>query len=407
MRIVYLNQSAALGGGEFSLLDLLTAIGEANPEVERHLVTGDEGPLNERARKLNVRVHLVPMPASLARLGDSAIDGLIPLLAFSVRGLSAVPGVLLYARRFRDLLRQISPDIIHSNSIKTHLLSAIASPPNVPVVWHVRDFLSSRTLMSRVLRLASGRAAGAIAVSRAVEKDVASTLHTTRIETLYDAIDTERFCPAASRVASLDERAGLTNAGPQVVRIGLVATYAKWKGQLLFLDAAKLLTAKRPDLPLRYFIAGGPIYRTAGSQFSVAELESAIAARDLAGRVGLAPFDPEPAEVYRALDIVVHASTKPEPFGRTIVEAMACGRPVIVSGEGGAIELFEEGVEAVSFRPRDADDLARTIERVATDTELRLRLTDRARAGVIARFSRSALARQVIGLYKELRADPR
>jgi len=57
-------------------------------------------------------------------------------------------------------------------------------------------------------------------------------------------------------------------------------------------------------------------------------------------RVGFVPFQDNPADVYRALDIVVHASTKPEPFGRTIVEAMACGKPVIAAQTGGAAELF-------------------------------------------------------------------
>ena len=64
--------------------------------------------------------------------------------------------------------------------------------------------------------------------------------------------------------------------------------------------AAARLTAQRPDLPLRYFIVGGPIYHTAGSQFSALELTARIASLGLADRAGLIPFQAEPASIYRA-----------------------------------------------------------------------------------------------------------
>jgi len=75
-------------------------------------------------------------------------------------------------------------------------------------------------------------------------------------------------------------------------------------------------------------------------------------------RVGFVPFQDNPADVYRALDIVVHASTKPEPFGRTIVEAMACGKPVIAAQTGGAAELFTHDHDAVGVPPGDPAALA-------------------------------------------------
>ena len=62
--------------------------------------------------------------------------------------------------------------------------------------------------------------------------------------------------------------------------------------------------------------------------------------------------------MFRALDVVVHASTKPEPFGRVIVEAMSCGRAVVVAKDGGAAELFEDGVSALASPPGDASALA-------------------------------------------------
>jgi len=63
--------------------------------------------------------------------------------------------------------------------------------------------------------------------------------------------------------------------------------------------------------PAVIYIVGGPIYLTLGSQFSVAELRGRAAALKIAERVGFIGFQSRPADVYRALDIVVHASTRP------------------------------------------------------------------------------------------------
>ena len=117
----------------------------------------------------------------------------------------------------------------------------------------------------------------------------------------------------------------------------------------------------------------------------------------LDGRVGFIPFQADPADVFRSLDVVVHASTHPEPFGRTIVEGMACGRPVIVSQAGGASELFTDGVDALGFLPGDAGSLASAIRRLATDPASRARLGSAARLTASERFDRRRMGREVAG----------
>jgi len=102
--------------------------------------------------------------------------------------------------------------------------------------------------------------------------------------------------------------------------------------------------------------------------------------------------------VYRSLDVVVHASTQPEPFGRTIVEAMACERAVVVSRAGGAAELFREGETALGYTPASAKALAEAMARVI-DPGLRSRLGQSARAHVVANFSRSRLASELALVY--------
>jgi glycosyltransferase involved in cell wall biosynthesis len=185
------------------------------------------------------------------------------------------------------------------------------------------------------------------------------------------------------------------------VRVGLVATFARWKGHEVFLKAA----AQVPDdRPCRFYIVGGPIYRSAGSQYTVEELKARAEALKLSGRVGFTGHMANPVAALRALDVVVHASTRPEPFGRVIVEGMACGRAVIAMTDGGAAELFQDGVNALGCRPNKPQELAQAMDRLISDPSLRERLSQAGRETALTRFNRSRLAGEWLPL---LEAAPR
>ncbi len=121
----------------------------------------------------------------------------------------------------------------------------------------------------------------------------------------------------------------------------------------------------------------------------------------VAGKVGFTGFLDDTAEAIRSLDIVVHASTQPEPFGMVIVEAMACAKPVIVSQAGGASELFEEERTALGYPPGDATALARQIERLAGNARLRAGLGEAARTAAEQSFRPDRMASEAIRLYAE------
>src|ERR1019366_6294913 len=118
------------------------------------------------------------------------------------------------------------------------------------------------------------------------------------------------------------------------------------------------------------------------------------------------PSRATPRGVSRALDIVAQASTRPEPFGRTIVEAMACGRPVLVARGGGAVELFDDGVEAQGFEPGDVLDLASELAKLVGSSTRRAALADRARARVTRQFGRPSLRAALYSNWEPLEHQP-
>jgi glycosyltransferase involved in cell wall biosynthesis len=218
-----------------------------------------------------------------------------------------------------------------------------------------------------------------------------------RVQAVWNAVDLGRFAPDGPRL-DLDALAGLPPAA-DVLRVGLVATFAAWKGHEVFLEALARLS---PDLRVRGYVVGGPIYETAGSQVTLEALRARAGALGLAGRVGFTGFVDDTAAAMRALDVVVHASTEPEPFGLVIAEAMACGRPVVVSAAGGAGELAEAAGSVPTFAPGDAAGLARRITGLAADPRLCTRLGDEGRRTAERCFAPSRMAGELTAVYEGL-----
>jgi|SRR5579884_808343 len=400
MRILYLNPIGSVGGAERALLSAMAGVMQTDPSIEVHLLAMTDGPLLRLANEIGVRSTLLPMPKRLTEVGDSGSreGGWLPRLRGLCRRLALSPEGWHYSRQLRAVIQSIAPDLIHTNGIKSHLLARLAGIS--PVVWYVQDFIGARPLVRRLLPWVQKGVVGAITISDAVDRDARTVLPRLPTRIVLHATDVDRFAPAPADPELLDRLAGLPPAPEGTIRVGLVATYARWKGQDVFLQAAAQLLQQQPGLPVRFYLIGGPIYHTQGSQFSVAELRCLAQELGLQAHLGFIGFQQNPADVYRGLDLAVHASTRPEPFGLTIIEAMACARAVIVSEAGGAAELFTHDHDALGVLPGDISGLARAINSLVVDKRRRQRLAEQARRTAIRRFDQSRLGPQILEAYR-------
>ena len=154
---------------------------------------------------------------------------------------AALPA-LAYASRLRRHLAALDPDIVHTNGLKMHLLGARCRPPRAKVVWHLHDYPDARPLAAALLRRARSRCAAVVANSESVADRARRLLGPrppcTRSTTPSISIGFSRRAVARSRRACRDCRRSRA-AG---IRIGLVGTFARWKGHDVFLQAL----AQRP-----------------------------------------------------------------------------------------------------------------------------------------------------------------
>ena len=389
--LVCLTTSAALGGAETSLVTLLGALRRLEPTWDLAVVAPANGPLLDRCGGIGVTAMVLPMPPALRTLGESGVAAAERDASTRARwiaqGLRAAATFPQYVTELRRTLRKCGATIVHSNGLKAHISAALARPAGVRLLWHLHDYVRARPLTAAILRRLAHRADAIVANSESVRTDAAAAFNASvAVRRVYNAVDLDVFRPdgPALDLASL---AGLSRDNG-CVRIGLVATFARWKGQAVFIDAI----AKLRGRDVRAYIIGGPVYETAGSQWSMNELQARVAALGMADRIGFTgPVADVPAAL-RSLDIMVHASTEPEPFGMVIAEGMASARAVVAADTGGAAELYDDRVNAIRHTSGDANDLAVKLAELVSDEALRTQLGAAARAAACRRFAADRMA---------------
>jgi glycosyltransferase involved in cell wall biosynthesis len=180
-------------------------------------------------------------------------------------------------------------------------------------------------------------------------------------------------------------------------RAGMIGRIAPWKGQHVFVRA---FARAFPDGPERAAIVGAPLFG-ADEDAYLDDLRALAERLGLNGRLELTGFRENVADELARLDVLVHASTEPEPFGQVVVEGMAAGLPVVAAAAGGPAEVIEDGVDGLLYPPGDARALAKTLRRLADDVPLRRRLGEAGRRKAAA-YRPDAVAPRMLDLYREV-----
>ncbi|HEX3540119.1 MAG TPA: glycosyltransferase family 4 protein [Acidimicrobiales bacterium] len=308
-RILSIQPVAERGGSDRALVRLVRSL--AQDGWDCHIAAPSWPPTYADLHAAGATIHLVPMPRITS--GGS--------LGYWAAYLAAWPLAVL---RLVRLGRRLNVTVVHSNSLHSWYGWAAAAVLRRPHVWHAREIVVQSAAALRLEQfLARHFATTVIAVSQAV----AAQLPGAPVVVEYDEPDPSEFFPGKG--GRFRRPAGIPDHVPLVGTVGRVDT---WKGIDTLLDAVGHLQAGRPDVQV--VIAGGTV---AGKEEFARGLEKRAAA--LSGVHWLGERA-DASEVIADLDVLVLASTEPEPFGLAVVEALASGVPVVATAAGGPLEIL-------------------------------------------------------------------
>ncbi|PWS36447.1 glycosyl transferase [Falsiroseomonas bella] len=305
-------------------------------------------------------------------------------------------GIWRNAAALANLVRGEGVAVLHARSRApawSALLAARRTGAHFVTTYHgaYNEGLPGKRLYNSVM----ARGERVIAISRFIA-DLVAARHGTpaaRIRLIPRGVDPRRFDPAlvpSSRVLAQREAWG---AAPGQAVVLLPARLTRWKGQMVLVEAL-------PRLPgVLAVLAGG------GNDGFAEELRARAASFGVADRVVLAGHVEALDLALCAADVVVHASTDAEAFGRTVIEAQAMARPVIASDLGGPRETVEPGVTGWRVPPGDPAVLAEALGQVLAMPEAeRAAIGARARQAVLRDYTTAAMQRATLEVYRELLA---
>lgn len=371
-RTLFVDHAGVMGGAEFSLLDVVTAIGPSATV----LLLGD-GPFRTDLERRGVSVSV----DALRAFGTVRKRSVLPSPAALVDAFGA-------ARRLAK--RATACDVMHANSQKAFVVAAIAGwMARRPVIWHLRDILGaphfSGANVRAVVWLANRFAAAVIANSRATaDAFVAAGGRASLVRVVHNGIDPAPFDAVSSDAArACRDAIGPARPAPLVVHVG---RFHHWKGQQVLLRALAI------EARAHAWIVGAPLF---GEDAFAAELHTLASTLGVGARVKFLGFRADVPTLLGAADIVVHSSVYPEPFGRVVVEGMLAGRPVIAADSGGVREIVTNGVTGVLVPPDDPARLAAAIGRLIDHPDDASAMAARGAAHAREHFSRAAMVEGV------------
>ena len=390
-KVAILNATAQIGGAEISLIELLR---RSKENFEFHLILPEDGPLRKKAEEVGVTVHQIPWHEKIMRLGE--MNKKINLLKI----LQTTALIYPLARKVSCLLHDIKAQILITNGIKSHIIGAISHKGNpIPLIWYLRDGLEGRRISTKALGFYSSRASAAIVISHFLSKEARQLLsRSVPIHVLYNIVDFEKFQPGFSHPPDLVK-------GDGEIWFGMIGALTPLKGQDLFLQAAKKVVQFIPDA--RFIIVGNNFYKTEASFRYEEDLRVLAQSPPLKDRVIFMGFRNDIPEIFSTLDVLVQPNRGPEGLGRSVIEGMACGVPVIAVNRWGPAELIQHSQTGMLWSWMDIEDLAKKMILLGEQEDLRNRLGANAKEWVYKKFVPEQIVQQFQNILEDVISNVR
>lgn len=371
MKILFLDQSGKPGGAELCLIDI------AKPYRHNCLVgLFADGSFRELLEKNHIPVKIVTNEAIQVRKESTLLQGLGSLAQL----LPLINKVAKIARNY---------DLIYANTQKALVIGAVASfLSRCPLVYHLHDILSpehfSKTNRTIAVTLANRFAKLIIANSQASKTAfIEASGRAEIVEVIYNGFDSTSYQINENQIKQLRQELELEDK----FVIGHFSRLSPWKGQHILIEAI----AQSPKEVIAILV-GDALF---GEQEYVKQLHEQVEKLQLQNRVKFLGFRSDIPQLMSACDLVAHTSIAAEPFGRVIVEAMLCGKPVVVANAGGAIEIVENNINGYLVTPGEPQELAKIITTCVKESSKTATLAENALRSARSKFDIEIINQQI------------
>ena len=181
--------------------------------------------------------------------------------------------------------------------------------------------------------------------------------------------------------------------------IGVIGNIRKWKGQHVAIEAMKLLIDKYKNI--RCIIVGS-ISNSPNDTEYLKYLNELILKYNLEKYVLFTGFRKDIYNIINSLDIIVHTSILPEPFGRVLLEGMILRKPVIATNQGGPLEIIEDGVSGLLVPPENPKLLSDKISFLVENKHISKTMGENARRRIEEKFSIERNVKEIEDVYLNL-----
>lgn len=398
IRVLFVDHSIAFGGALKSLSLLLHSSAFLRAVDPLVITAQDQNVIDAWLKRVPYIWYRRILDYRKREKFGSFIQQAIPLPWFStiLRKCFAVLASIETAYSFGFILWMAwwhQAEIIHANSGFYTESRLAASLLRVPWVVHCRGFFAH---WDRSTRINLHGADLVIGVSDAVSQSVeAQSFPRDKIVTIYDPVEVSLIRRAASLRPSIREELGIKD---EQVAVAIFGRIVEWKGQREFVQA--MLNVMEYSPQVLGVIVGDEADDSEKQYF--AGIKQVIAQSEHKNRFILTGYRRDVEALYAAIDVFVHFSIEPEPFGMVVAEAMAAGKAVIAADDGGPKEMISHGRDGLLVQTGDVAGLQDAIHKLVNNSSLREELGQAASEKICSWLDVDMVAQRTAGLYRPL-----
>lgn len=293
-------------------------------------------------------------------------------------------------RMLKRLIRERQITTVYSNTTAVLAGAFAARSAGVKHIWHIHEIIESPKWLSRLLgRLVNHYSHTVLVVSAAVQQSWGRYVSVEKLQLLHNGID---YTPYLQPSGKLRKELAIPD---ETLVVGMVGRVHYWKGQDYFLQIASLLNQRFPQL---HFVMIGDAFP--GYEYLYDQLSALITRENLQNKVTDLGYRTDVAELLQGFDILVLPSLLPDPFPTVILEAMASGKPVVATQQGGALEMVEHGKTGIWIPVKEAPLAAAALEQLVTSAPLRRQMGEKGREKVLREYSLEAFEKKLIKVFE-------